>query len=155
MRRNIRRRSRLYGHSRVRGITLIIHNVELNIDMRHVHCSLARLPTSTTNPIVQFVANGAFCAVFTCKYQGYSVVAKRVRQDLPLSDRQDALDNLWTEHDCLRRLCHPNVIDVYGMWWVGRSGLMGDSRSNLPAHSIEMTSLWAVRYARLRKRKGG
>ncbi|CAN0067638.1 unnamed protein product, partial [Hapterophycus canaliculatus] len=65
--------------------------------------------------IVQFVANGAYCAVFTCKYQGHSVVAKRVRADLPLPGRQAALDNLWTEYDCLRPLSHPNVIDVYGL----------------------------------------
>lgn len=44
------------------------------------------------------------------------MVAKRVRADLPLTERREALANLWTEYDCLRPLNHPNVIDVYGMW---------------------------------------
>ena len=67
-------------------------------------------------PPPQFIANGAFCSVFACKYRGWNVVAKRVRADLPLTERRAALDNLWTEYDCLRPLHHPNVIDVYGMW---------------------------------------
>ncbi|CAN0455298.1 unnamed protein product, partial [Laminaria digitata] len=62
------------------------------------------------------IANGAFCSVFACKYKGWSVVAKRVRADLPLTERRAALANMWTEYDCLRPLDHPNVIDVYGMW---------------------------------------
>eukprot|EP00752_Nemacystus_decipiens_P007313 g6544.t1 len=74
----------------------------------------------TSLPVVsltdmQYIANGAFCAVYACKYRGWSVVAKRVRHDLPLSERKAALANLWTEYDCLRNLRHPNVIDVYGM----------------------------------------
>lgn len=64
----------------------------------------------------QFIATGAFCAVYTCKYRGWSVVAKRVRQDLPLSRRKEALASLYTEFDCLRRLSHPNIIRAYGMW---------------------------------------
>ncbi|CAM9939249.1 unnamed protein product, partial [Ectocarpus fasciculatus] len=63
----------------------------------------------------QFIDTGGFCAVYACKYRGWSVVAKRVRQDLPLSERRTALANLWTEYDCLRSLSHPNVVDVYGM----------------------------------------
>lgn len=64
----------------------------------------------------QFIANGAFCGVYACKYRGWNVVAKRVRQDLPLQEREVALANLWTEYECLRKLSHPNIIDVYGMW---------------------------------------
>ena len=64
----------------------------------------------------QYIARGAFCAVYACKYQNWNVVAKRVRHDLPLPERKAALANLWTEYDCLRNLHHPNVIDVYGMW---------------------------------------
>ncbi len=69
-------------------------------------------PTHNT----QFIANGAFCGVYACKYRGWNVVAKRVRHDLPLQERKTALANLWTEYDCLRKLSHPNIIDVYGMW---------------------------------------
>lgn len=54
--------------------------------------------------------------MFLSKYKGHSVVAKRVREDLPLPARREALDNLWTEFECLRSLSHPNVIDVYGLW---------------------------------------
>lgn len=64
----------------------------------------------------QFIANGAFCAVYACKYREWRVVAKRVRQDLPLTERKIALANLWTEYDCLRSMSHPNVIEAYGMW---------------------------------------
>ncbi|CAM9858088.1 unnamed protein product, partial [Scytosiphon promiscuus] len=75
---------------------------------------ITRLPVVALTDM-QFIANGAFCAVYACKYRGWSVVAKRVRQDLPLSERKAALANLWTEYDCLRPLSHPNVIDAYGM----------------------------------------
>lgn len=44
------------------------------------------------------------------------MVAKRVRHDLPLHGRQQALENLWEEFDCLSRLHHLNVIEAYGMW---------------------------------------
>lgn len=64
----------------------------------------------------QFIAQGAFCAVFACKYRGLSVVAKRVREDLPLSARRAALSNLWEEFECLRPLSHPNIIEAYGLW---------------------------------------
>eukprot|EP00903_Cladosiphon_okamuranus_P008928 g8546.t1 len=67
-----------------------------------------------------FVANGAFCSVFLCKYQGHNVVAKRVREDLPLTTRREALNNLWSEYECLRPLSHPNVVDVYGLCRVKR-----------------------------------
>ncbi|CBN77120.1 Serine/threonine-protein kinase CTR1 [Ectocarpus siliculosus] len=64
---------------------------------------------------MKFIAHGAFCAVFACKYRGFSVVAKRVREDLPLPERRKALENLWQEYDCLQPLQHPNVIEAYGM----------------------------------------
>lgn len=78
-----------------------------------VVCSSA---TSTACNNEQFIAQGTFCAVFACEHQGLSVVAKRVREDLPLSERRAALVNLWGEFECLRRLSHPNVIEAYGMW---------------------------------------
>eukprot|EP00752_Nemacystus_decipiens_P007234 g6475.t1 len=64
---------------------------------------------------MKFIAQGAFCAVFACKYKGLRVVAKRVREDLPLSARRAALSNLWEEFECLRPLSHPNVIEAYGL----------------------------------------
>lgn len=73
----------------------------------------------TTNEHIaseQFIAHGAFCAVFSCKYRGFSVVAKRVREDLPRPERRKALENLWQEYDCLQPLQHPNVIEAYDMW---------------------------------------
>ncbi|CAM9764070.1 unnamed protein product [Ectocarpus sp. 12 AP-2014] len=74
----------------------------------------------TSLPVVElesmkFIAHGAFCAVFACKYRGFSVVAKRVREDLPLPERRKALENLWQEYNCLQHLQHPNVIEAYGM----------------------------------------
>lgn len=67
-------------------------------------------------PQAQFIASGAFCDVYSCKYRGWEVVAKRVRADLPAADKRAALANLWNEHECLRVLRHPNIIDVYGIW---------------------------------------
>lgn len=63
----------------------------------------------------EFIASGAFCDVYSCKYRGWEVVAKRVRADLPAADKRAALANLWNEHECLRVLRHPNIIDVYGI----------------------------------------
>ncbi|CAM9429294.1 unnamed protein product [Ectocarpus sp. 12 AP-2014] len=76
--------------------------------------AITSLPVVTLTDM-EFIDTGAFCAVYACKYRGWSVVAKRVRQDLPLSERRAALANLWTEYDCLRSLSHPNIVDVYGM----------------------------------------
>lgn len=45
-------------------------------------------------------------------------MAKRVREDLPLAARREALNCLWEEFECLRPLSHPNIIEAYGMWWV-------------------------------------
>ena len=77
----------------------------------------------------QFIAQGAFCAVFKCEYQGHSVVAKRVRQDLPLAARREALTCLWKEFECLQPLTHPNIIEAYGMWWVACCGSLSNEQT--------------------------
>ncbi|CAM9528491.1 unnamed protein product, partial [Discosporangium mesarthrocarpum] len=63
----------------------------------------------------KFVANGAFCSIYTATYKGLSVVVKTVRSDLPLAQRRVALQALWQEHECLRFIDHPNIVDLYGL----------------------------------------